>query len=179
MSKLKVTPKQKISTMSCGQRSQVALGLILAQDPDLLILDDFSMGLDPGYRRLFIDYMREYAKAEHKTVFVTSHIIQDMERLIDDVMIMDYNKILAQQPVEQFMNTFRQFNITLISPGQEVDLDGIAFNIEKVKDKIEFYTYSTEDEVKSYLASKGIDYSSFEERKMSLEDAFIGLTRKY
>ncbi|MEZ4998211.1 MAG: hypothetical protein R2758_12370 [Bacteroidales bacterium] len=56
----------------------------LAQDPDLLILD-FSMGLDPGYRRLFIDYMREYAKAEHKTVFVTSHIIQDMERLIDDV----------------------------------------------------------------------------------------------
>ncbi|HPE23680.1 MAG TPA: ABC transporter ATP-binding protein, partial [Bacteroidales bacterium] len=179
MSKLKVTPTQKISTMSCGQRSQVALGLILAQDPDLLILDDFSMGLDPGYRRLFIDYMREYAKAEHKTVFVTSHIIQDMERLIDDVMIMDYNKILAQQPVDQFMNTFRQFNITLTSPEQEVDLDGIAVNIEKVKDKVEFYTYSTEDEVKNYLTSKGIAYNSFEEKKMSLEDAFIGLTRKY
>ena len=123
--------------------------------------------------------MREYAKAEHKTVFVTSHIIQDMERLIDDVMIMDYNKILAQQPVEQFMNTFRQFNITLASPDQEVDLDGIAVNIEQVKDKIEFYTYSTEDEVKNYLLSKGIAYSSFEEKKMSLEDAFIGLTRKY
>lgn len=179
MSKLKVTPKQKISTMSCGQRSQVALGLILAQDPDLLILDDFSMGLDPGYRRLFIDYMREYAKAEHKTVFVTSHIIQDMERLIDDVMIMDYNKILAQQPVEQFMSTFRQFNITLAIPGQEVDLDGIAVNIEKVKDKIEFYTYSNENEVRSYLKSKDIDFTSFEEKKMSLEDAFIGLTRKY
>ena len=58
--------------MSCGQRSQVALGLILAQDPDLLILDDFSMGLDPGYRRLFIDYLREYAKAENKTIFTTS-----------------------------------------------------------------------------------------------------------
>lgn len=165
--------------MSCGQRSQVALGLILAQNPDLLILDDFSMGLDPGYRRLFIDYMREYAKAEHKTVFVTSHIIQDMERLIDDVMIMDYNKILAQQPVEQFMNTFRQFNITLESPGQEVLLDGIAVNIEKVKDKLEFYTYSTEQEVKAYLSAKGVGYTSFEEKKMSLEDAFIGLTRKY
>jgi ABC-2 type transport system ATP-binding protein len=179
MSKLKVTPKQKISTMSCGQRSQVALGLILAQNPDLLILDDFSMGLDPGYRRLFIDYMREYAKAEHKTVFVTSHIIQDMERLIDDVMIMDYNKILAQQPVEQFMNTFRQFNITLESPGQNVDFDGMAVNIEKVKDKIEFYTYSTEEEVRKYLSAKGVSFTSFEEKKMSLEDAFIGLTRKY
>jgi ABC-2 type transport system ATP-binding protein len=137
------------------------------------------MGLDPGYRRLFIDYMREYAKAEHKTVFVTSHIIQDMERLIDDVMIMDYNKILAQQPIDQFMNTFRQFNISLADHNAVVDLDGIAVNIERVKDKIEFYTYSTEEEVKGYLKKKGIGYNSFEEVKMSLEDAFIGLTRKY
>ena len=89
INRLKITPRQKISTMSCGQRAQVALGLILAQDPDLLILDDFSLGLDPGYRRLFIDYMREYCKSQHKTVFLTSHIMQDMERLIDDVLMMD------------------------------------------------------------------------------------------
>ena len=80
MRKLKVAPKQKISRMSCGQRSQVALGLILAQNADLLVLDDFSIGLDPGYRRLFTEYLREYAKAEEKTIFLTSHIIQDMER---------------------------------------------------------------------------------------------------
>ena len=82
--KLKIAPRQRIARMSCGQRSQVALGLILAQNAELLVLDDFSMGLDPGYRRLFIDYLREYAKAESKTIFLTSHIIQDMERLIDD-----------------------------------------------------------------------------------------------
>ncbi len=179
MSKLKVTPKQKISTMSCGQRSQVALGLILAQDPDLLILDDFSMGLDPGYRRLFIDYLREYAKAEKKTVFVTSHIIQDMERLIDDVMIMDYNRILAQQSVEQFMGSFRQFNITLETPDEEIKGGEIAVNIEKIKEKIEFYTYSSEEEVKRFLKDEGVRYTAVEEKKMSLEDAFIGLTRKY
>ena len=62
MKKLKVAPRQMISRMSCGQRSQVALGLILAQNADLLILDDFSLGLDPGYRRLFIDYLKEYAE---------------------------------------------------------------------------------------------------------------------
>ena len=69
MRKLKVAPGQRISRMSCGQRSQVALGLILAQNPELLVLDDFSLGLDPGYRRLFVDYLREYARAESKTVF--------------------------------------------------------------------------------------------------------------
>ena len=82
--KLKIAPRQRIARMSCGQRSQVALGLILAQNAELLVLDDFSMGLDPGYRRLFIDYLREYAKAESKTIFLTSHIIQDMERFIVD-----------------------------------------------------------------------------------------------
>ena len=78
MEKLRVAPRQRISRMSCGQRSQVALGLILAQDAELLVLDDFSMGLDPGYRRLFVEYLREYAQSEEKTVFLTSHIIQDL-----------------------------------------------------------------------------------------------------
>ena len=81
MRRLQVAPGQRISRMSCGQRSQVALGLILAQDPDLLVLDDFSLGLDPGYRRLFVDYLSDYARSGDKTVFLTSHIIQDMERL--------------------------------------------------------------------------------------------------
>ncbi len=69
MAKLDVSPKQKISKMSCGQRSQVALGLVLAQDPDLMVLDDYSMGLDPGYRRLFIDYLKAYTRSENKNYF--------------------------------------------------------------------------------------------------------------
>ena len=94
----------------CGQRSQVALGLILAQNADLLVLDDFSLGLDPGYRRLFIEYLHEYAKAETKTIFLTSHIIQDMERLVDDCIIMDYGRILVQQPVDQLMKNFKRYS---------------------------------------------------------------------
>lgn len=179
MKKLKVLPDQKISTMSCGQRSQVALGLILAQDPDLLILDDFSMGLDPGYRRLFIDYLREYAKAENKTIFTTSHIIQDMERLIDDVLIMDYNRVLAQKPVNEFMTTFKQFNFELLDPGIELTKEKFIVNLEKVKNQVELYTYESEQAVLSYLNNNGIAYRNFRKVEMTLEDAFIGLTGKY
>lgn len=179
MKKLKVVPNQKISSMSCGQRSQVALGLILAQDPDLLILDDFSMGLDPGYRRLFIDYLREYAKAENKTIFTTSHIIQDMERLIDDVLIMDYNRVLAQKPVKEFMSTFKQFNFELTNPAIEIAREKFIVNLEKVKNQIELYTYESEQVVLSYLSNNGIAYQNFKKVEMTLEDAFIGLTGKY
>jgi ABC-2 type transport system ATP-binding protein len=179
MKKLKVLPTQKISSMSCGQRSQVALGLILAQDPDLLILDDFSMGLDPGYRRLFIDYLREYAKAANKTIFTTSHIIQDMERLIDDVLIMDYNRVLAQKPVKEFMTTFKQFNFELLNADLELKKEKFIVNLEKVKNQIELYTYDSEEVVLNYLASNGIGYTNFRKVEMTLEDAFIGLTGKY
>ena len=179
MSKLKVTPKQKISSMSCGQKSQVALGLILAQEPDLLILDDFSMGLDPGYRRLFIDYLRTYAKAENKTIFATSHIVQDMERLIDDVLIMDYNRVLAQSSIEEFMNTFKQFSFAMGKPEIDLSKEKFVANIEISKDKVELYTYESESFVKNFLNKKNISYNNFTEINMSLEDAFIGLTGKY
>lgn len=177
--KLKITPRQKISTMSCGQRAQVALGLILAQDPDLLILDDFSLGLDPGYRRLFIDYMREYAKAEGKTVFLTSHIIQDMERLIDDILIMDYNRVLVQSPVRDFTSRFKEF--TFESDRDDVELKNhpLAVNVEHLRNHYEFYTYGNEAEVRQVLDSQGIPYRNFKEEPMTLEDAFIGLTGKY
>ena len=103
MEKLKVAPGQKISRMSNGQRSQVALGLILAQDADLLVLDDFSLGLDPGYRRLFCEYLRDYARGEGKTVFLTSHIIQDLEKIVDECIIMDYGSILVQSKTSDLM----------------------------------------------------------------------------
>ncbi|MCG6186757.1 ABC transporter ATP-binding protein [Maribellus maritimus] len=179
MSKLKVTPKQKISSMSCGQRSQVALGLILAQDPDLLILDDFSMGLDPGYRRLFIDYLREYAKSKNKTIFTTSHIIQDMERLIDDVLIMDYNRVLAQRNVNDFMREFKQFYFELENPEINLSNEDFVANFEKVHNKVELYTYETEDFVKNFLSKNSIVHFNFQKVEMGLEDAFIGLTGKY
>ena len=179
MSKLKVSPSQKISTMSCGQRSQVALGLILAQNPDLLILDDFSMGLDPGYRRLFIDYLREYAKSENKTIFTTSHIIQDMERLIDDVLIMDYNRVLAQCPISEFMGNFKRFDFEFASDLVDLKKEPFVKNLERVKNKVELYTYESMEFVQGFLESNGILHKGFKQVKMELEDAFIGLTGKY
>ena len=179
INKLKITPHQKISTMSCGQRAQVALGLILAQDPDLLILDDFSLGLDPGYRRLFIDYMREYAKAEKKTVFLTSHIIQDMERLIDDILIMDYNRVLVQSPVRDFTTRFKEFTFELDRDDIELKDHPLAVNVEHLRNHYEFYTYGNENEVRQLLENQGIAYRNFKEQPMTLEDAFIGLTGKY
>ena len=176
MSRLKVAPHQRINRMSCGQRSQVALGLILAQDAEVLVLDDFSLGLDPGYRRLFVDYMREYAKAENKTVFRTSHIIQDMERLIDDCIIMDYGKILVQMPVEELLGKFRRYTTQVEADFKLKDTEGI-YNPSVIRSSMELFSMLPEEEVKARLAAQGVGNLSVE--RVGLEDAFIGLTGKY
>lgn len=178
--KLKIAPRQRIARMSCGQRSQVALGLILAQNAELLVLDDFSMGLDPGYRRLFIDYLREYAKAEAKTIFLTSHIIQDMERLIDDCIIMDYGSILIQQPVQQLLKTFRRYTFRIEGTIPEIlPEDAALYHNAVIRDCGETYSFEDAEYISCWLRRNGIAYKELKAESLNLEDAFIGLTGKY
>ena len=176
--KLKITPTQRISRMSCGQRSQIALGLILAQDPELLILDDFSLGLDPGYRRLFVNYLREYARAEQKTVFLTSHIIQDMERLIDDCIIMDYGHIMIQQPVKELLGSVKRYEFTVPDRYEPNGYSGFYYP-SKIRNHVETFSFFSEKEAEEKLKSLGVPFSGLKAESVNLEDAFIGLTGKY
>jgi ABC-2 type transport system ATP-binding protein len=180
MKKLEVSPDQKLSTMSCGQRSQVALGLILAQDPDLMILDDYSMGLDAGYRRLFLDYLNEYAKSENKTIFITSHIIQDLEDFVEDIVILDYRSVLLSTTVKKFRDEFKQYRFDLVDSQQiQFTKDDIITNYELIKNHAILYSFSAISKVEQYLKNKKIPYKNLKEIPMTLEDAFVGLTGKY
>lgn len=179
MNRLKVAPGQRISRMSCGQRSQVALGLILAQDPELLVLDDFSLGLDPGYRRLFVEYLRDYAKTEKKTIYLTSHIIQDMEHLIDDCIFMDYGKILLQRPVDELLNDVKKYTVALPDGYNSIIEDKDLYHPSLLRNRMEFTSFLPALEVEKRLKEKQIPYTSMKVEKMNLEDAFIGLTGKY
>lgn len=178
MNKLKVAPGQRISRMSCGQRSQVALGLILAQNPELLVLDDFSLGLDPGYRRLFVDYLRDYAQAENKTVFLTSHIIQDMERLIDDCIMMDYGKILTQKPIKELLYEVRRYTCT-VPEGYELPSTDDFYHPSVIRNKLETFSFLPLAETEAKLKTMAVPYTELHSERVNLEDAFIGLTGKY
>ena len=164
--------------MSCGQRSQVALGLILAQDAELLVLDDFSMGLDPGYRRLFVEYLREYAQSEEKTVFLTSHIIQDMEKLVDDCIIMDYGSILVQMPVAELLATFRRYTFD-VQQGAVLPAGSGIYHPAVLNGRAELYSFDSPATVQGVLQRAGIACGDLKAETMNLEDAFIGLTGKY
>ena len=63
---------------------------------------------------IFVEYLRDFCKRGEKTVFLTSHIIQDLERLVDDCIIMDYGKILKQCPVSELITPEKTLEDTFI-----------------------------------------------------------------
>ena len=178
--RLRLPYSHRIRNMSEGQRSQVVLGLVMAQDPDLLILDDYTMGLDAGYRRLFLDYLIHYAREGRKTVLVTSHVVQDMERLIDDVIFLRRGGAVMQTSLHDFMETFRHYRLPGGGTAQPPKPNGVFHNVEVEPDgTLSLFAFKDRDRVEAALRDTGIDPNGLIDVPMSLEDAFIGYTGKY
>ncbi len=179
--RLGLAPDHRIRHMSEGQRSQVVLATVMAQDPDLLILDDYTMGLDAGYRRLFLDYLVHYARDGGKTVLVTSHVVQDMERLVDDVLILRAGGRVLETSLADFMASFKRFELPAAAapaalPAAEAPLHGV----EREPDgTLTLHAFAPRAAVAAHLGDLGIDAGALVERPMTLEDAFVGFTGKY
>lgn len=175
--KMGLPHNHKVGNMSCGQRSQVVLGVIMAQNPDLLILDDYSMGLDAGYRRLFLDVLHDFAALGGKTIFVTSHIIQDLEQLVDTMIFIDQGEIM-QTDLNDFMSSFHKY---AFHTGNELTLakDAIIRGFEQRGEQVSLYSFSEIEQLDQHLSTLGIHTKELHEVDMTLEDGFIGLMGKY
>ncbi|RBQ30604.1 ABC transporter ATP-binding protein [Arcobacter sp. FW59] len=152
---------QKLSTLSFGQKSQVVLGLLFAQDAKLLILDDYSMGLDAGYRRLFIDYLKDYVKGTNKTVLITSHVMSDLVDLIDDIAIIQRGGNVHKTTMKDFISNFRCYKV---SNDEELKLKNIH-RIENLKDYKKIFTFES--------------FNNLEELEVDFEEKFLGYVGKY
>lgn len=167
-----------IGNMSCGQRSQVVLGLIFAQDPELMILDDYSMGLDAGYRRLFLDYLRQFLSEGEKTVFVTSHVVQDMEKLVDALIFLQRGGDILQMPLTDFTHRFHCFAFEA-PDGIVPHKDSVIQNVDMVGSVPKLFAFKEQADMQDYLNDICPGVALTQQVPMSLEDSFIGLTGKY
>ncbi len=106
-----LTPGALISSLSKGMKAELSLSLALASDPELLILDEPTGGLDVMTRRRFIESMAERA-ASGKTVFLSSHQITDVERVADQVVIMRKSALLYDEPLDVLKGKTRTVYLT-------------------------------------------------------------------
>lgn len=93
--------KKAIRTYSKGMAQRTGLALAMIHDPDICILDEPMSGLDPMGRKLVADFILDMRKAG-KTVFFSSHILSDVERLCDRVGVLNKGQLLFCGPIDEF-----------------------------------------------------------------------------
>ncbi|GMQ94167.1 MAG: ATP-binding cassette domain-containing protein [Acidimicrobiia bacterium] len=115
---------RKVKALSGGERRRLGIGQAVIGNPDLLILDEPSVGLDPEGRRQVLDLLEDLK--QRMTIFYSSHILDDVERIADHVVILDHGEIIEQGPMESFLGGgAAKYRIVLDGDGTAV-IDSLA-----------------------------------------------------
>ncbi len=172
----------RVEKLSGGQKQRLAIGTALVGDPEMIFMDEPTTGLDPQARRNVWDIIDKLRKSG-KTVFLTTHYMEEAQYLSDYIYVMDHGKIIAKGTSEDLIATFGGEKII------EIDLDSNEFDISSFRS--EFQKVNVEGSkimiVTSYLPTdmkKALDL--FERnavkvndiivRQPNLEDVFLNLT---
>lgn len=100
--------KQKCGRLSRGQQAQVSLALAMAPDPELLILDDPTLGLDTVVRREFLEALIQLIQSRGRTIFFSSHVLGDVERVATRIGVMIDGVLRVDCPMEMFRESVRK-----------------------------------------------------------------------
>ena len=103
--------KSSFGSLSKGQKKWVRAGLVLASRPDVLFLDEPAEGLDPSARVELYDQLRDYVNESDATAIAATHIIGDIERIADDVAIINHGKIVTYASLEDLREEVREVEL--------------------------------------------------------------------
>ncbi len=176
------TPFAKLSG---GQKQRLFIALALLPDPQLILLDELTTGLDPQARHAIWDQVRD-VRARGKTVLLTTHFMEEAERLCDRVAILDHGRIVAQDTPSRLIQSLGQEERVTFSP-----LGSLPANFEKALSgsaRLEMQgaqvivhaqngsQVSLVSEVVNLLTAQGTPYRDLHTEQATLEDVFLSLT---
>ena len=166
-----LNPKQRIRTLSRGQTARVCLLLALAHRPQLLILDEPSSGLDPIIRRDILSAIVRTTAEDGRTVFFSSHLLDEVERLADRVAILHQGRILFHDSLDTLLASFRR--VTLRFTESHVSAPDLAGSlISRGQDREWTYVHRGDREQLVQAAEKA-NAQIVIEHSLNLDDVFV------
>lgn len=111
MGGFRLNPDMKVGRLSKGEKGKLLILLALAQRPDLLLLDEPTDGLDPVVRRDVLRAILDYVSEKGATVFISSHLVHELERFCDWVGIVDEGRMVAELPMGIFKNEIKRVRV--------------------------------------------------------------------
>lgn len=175
------------SQLSGGQKQRVALALAMVNDPQLVFLDEPTTGLDPQVR-LEIHSLIEELRAANVTILLTTHYIEEAERLCDRVAIIDKGLIIAigtprEIQAQTLGNSRIELHFNNALPESGVTLNGGGEKVVIAPDRRSLVVTSPQPtktlvELVKWVDANGMDLNDIQLRRPTLEDVFIELTGK-
>ncbi|HUZ44006.1 MAG TPA: ABC transporter ATP-binding protein [Acidimicrobiales bacterium] len=170
----------KVDPLSGGLRRRLTIARSLISDPELLLLDEPTTGLDPQARHLLWDRLYRL-KQQGVTLIITTHYMDEAEQLCDRLVVMDKGRIAAEGSPRELISQYStrevlelRFQVDDHAP-LSAQLAGLGERIETLPDRLLVYTDDGESAAKS-LAERGLDPVVSFVRRSSLEDVFLRLT---
>ena len=175
---LKDRIKDKVFKYSLGMKQRLGLGVSLLHKPKLLILDEPTNGLDPSGVKNLRDMLKNLAHKENTTIFVSSHILSEIELMCDKVAIIDKGKILKIDSLEKNVDINKtnvyEFYLSDISKASDLLKDVCNSNI---KNKCLLIEYNDKiSNILKILLENNIEIYEFKINKNTLEDEFLKVT---
>lgn len=111
LAKTKITPDNKVKSLSKGMVTQLHLALIMAIDSKLLVLDEPTLGLDIIYRKQFYEALLNDYYDERKTIVITTHQVEEIEGILTDLIFINDGKILLETTMDELPNRFVELQV--------------------------------------------------------------------
>jgi len=177
--------KSYYKDLSGGLKQRLAIALALVNDPQILFLDELTTGLDPQARRNMWDFIQG-VRERGKTIFLTTHYMEEAERLCDRVGIMDQGRLItldSPQNLIQSISVKSKVGFTLSQKVDTKELEQLeeVNKIEQVQDKFILYTSNSSQVLKKLVnlaGQKSWELIDLNVEKPNLEDVFLTLTGK-
>ena len=171
--------KKKVKTYSLGMRQRLGLAQALLNDPKILILDEPVNGLDPQGVQDFRNKLKEIA-ATGVSILISSHLLDEIEKLCDRVIVIEKGKIIADDKLEHLIS--EEVVKTLIATHDveksEMLVRELGIRYELTKEGFVFKNLSREEKSRiiSYLVNNNVELDTVRELHASLEDRFLQIT---
>jgi len=170
----------KVEPLSGGMKRRLTIARALINEPDVLILDEPTTGLDPQARHVLWDRLYRL-KQRGVTLIITTHYMDEAEQLCDRLVVMDQAKIVAEGSPSALIAKYSTREVVELrfAVGQQEHvgnrLDDLAQRIEELPDRILLYTNRGDDAVGA-IHERGMNPESIVVRRSTLEDVFLRLT---